>query len=60
MDKAELGEITGRLDQVIDLLKTIAKPIPKIRQLLELFATIAGILGIISIIDLIIAKLTGG
>jgi len=59
VDKTELGEITGRLDQIISLLKAVSQPVPRIRRVLEIFATVAGILGIISVIDIIVSWFGG-
>jgi hypothetical protein len=53
VDTADLKEITGRLDEIISLLKDIGKAPSMARRIVDGIATGAGILGIISAADVI-------
>jgi hypothetical protein len=59
VNNKEFGEITGRLDEIIGLLKAISQPPPRVRQIVDILATGAGILGILSVADIIKAWLGG-
>jgi len=59
MSKVELKEITGRLDEIIGLLKSSSKPASVTRKVVDGLATGAGILGILSAVDIIKAWIGG-
>jgi hypothetical protein len=51
--------VARRLDRIIELLETIAKPASALSRALTGIATGAGILGILSVIDIIKSWLGG-
>jgi len=55
----DLGTVTGQLDEIIGLLKTIARPVSGMRRVIDGIATGAGILGIISVVDILKTWLGG-
>jgi len=59
MTAMDLGTVTGQLDEIIGLLKTIARPVSGMRRVIDGIATGAGILGIISVVDILKTWLGG-